>query len=301
MKIFYQKSRPITVAENNAAQSILEYASQIFAYLRTDEGPDNVSITSVDGHNSPISLNVASRVAHFKFSPYGYAPNLGMLPLGFNGERHDQIGGLYLLGNGYRGYSPALMRFYSPDSLSPFAEGGVNSYTYTGNDPINRVDPTGHYYGKAKIIEAPLIAYYKRNFLGKKKKLIILSHGKPGFIQAGGNALNAEQLTRLLNDNNIKTNKLPTEMHFCFSATKTKNGELFIQDYANINKVDTSGFNGKIETRDNHFSALASDSGITIRHKLPKPNPLHSDPNKRYPTHEPITATPQQQIPLIRV
>ncbi|WP_235200215.1 RHS repeat-associated core domain-containing protein [Pseudomonas monteilii] len=301
MKIFYQKSRPITFAANDAAQSILEYASQIFAYLCTDEGPDNVSITSVDGHNSPISLNVASRATHFKFSPYGYAPNLGMLPLGFNGERHDHIGGLYLLGNGYRGYSPALMRFNSPDSLSPFAEGGVSSYTYTGNDPINRVDPTGHYYGRAQMIEAPLIVYYKRNFLGQKKRLIILSHGKPGFIQAGENTLNAAQLTRLLNNNNIKTNKLPAEMHFCFSATNTKNGESFTQDYANINKVGTSGFDGKIETRDSLFSALPGDSGITIRHKLPKPNPHHNDPNKRYPTHELITASPQQQMPLIRV
>lgn len=300
MKIFYQKSRPFTVDENDAAQSILEYASQTFAYLHTDKGPGNMSITSVDTHNSPISLNVAGRVAHFKFSPYGYAPNPGGLPLRFNGERHDHIGGLYLLGNGYRGYNPALMRFNSPDSLSPFAEGGINSYSYTGNDPINRVDPTGHYFGIAKNINPPLLVYYKRNFLGKKKSLHIVSHGKKGFIQSGKEALNAQQLTDLLNDKKIKTNELPTVIYSCYSATKPENGESLIQDYATINKVKTSGFNGKIETGDASFQPLPGDSDITISHNFPKPNPHHNDPNKRYTTHEHITAYPQRQVPLIR-
>ncbi len=35
-----------------------------------------------------------------------------------------------MLGNGYRAYSPVLMRFNSPDSWSPFGEGGVNAYAY---------------------------------------------------------------------------------------------------------------------------------------------------------------------------
>ncbi|VVO10690.1 hypothetical protein PS858_01369 [Pseudomonas fluorescens] len=52
--------------------------------------------------------------------------------------------GWYLLGNGTRAYSPCLMRFQSPDDLSPFGEGGFNSYGYCGQDPINYVDPTGN-------------------------------------------------------------------------------------------------------------------------------------------------------------
>jgi hypothetical protein len=35
------------------------------------------------------------------------------------------------------------MRFISPDTLSPFGRGGVNSYAYCSNDPINRVDRNG--------------------------------------------------------------------------------------------------------------------------------------------------------------
>lgn len=62
--------------------------------------------------------------------------------MGFNGELHETQG-WQLLGNGRRAYNPILMRFHSPDPLSPFGRGGINAYAYCGNDPINRTDPTG--------------------------------------------------------------------------------------------------------------------------------------------------------------
>ena len=64
--------------------------------------------------------------------------------LGFNGERIDPVLGGYHLGNGYRLYSPSLRRFTSPDSMSPFGQGGINPYAYCEGDPINNTDPTGH-------------------------------------------------------------------------------------------------------------------------------------------------------------
>lgn len=63
--------------------------------------------------------------------------------LGFNGERSDPMTGHYLLGNGYRAFNPVLMRFNSPDSLSPFGKGGLNGYAYCVGDPVNYSDPTG--------------------------------------------------------------------------------------------------------------------------------------------------------------
>ena len=64
--------------------------------------------------------------------------------LGFNGERLDPINGATHLGNGYRAYNPALMRFNSPDGLSPFGAGGINPYVYCAGDPVNHADPSGH-------------------------------------------------------------------------------------------------------------------------------------------------------------
>ena len=63
---------------------------------------------------------------------------------GFNGERIDPVSGHSHLGNGYRAYSPALMRFTCPDNLSPFGDGGINPYAYCAGDPVNHADPTGH-------------------------------------------------------------------------------------------------------------------------------------------------------------
>ncbi|MCJ2372603.1 RHS repeat-associated core domain-containing protein [Pseudomonas sp. RGM 3321] len=77
------------------------------------------------------------------YTPYGHRQALNQLP-GFNGERPDPLTGHYLLGNGYRAYNPVLMRFNSPDSLSPFGKGGINAYGYCAGDPVNRSDPTGH-------------------------------------------------------------------------------------------------------------------------------------------------------------
>ncbi len=81
----------------------------------------------------------------FAYSAYGYRPPV--LPPGvpgFNGELADALTGHYLLGNGYRAYNPVLMRFNSPDSLSPFGRGGLNGYAWCLGDPVNRRDPGGH-------------------------------------------------------------------------------------------------------------------------------------------------------------
>lgn len=79
------------------------------------------------------------------YTPYGFCQTheLSSALLGFNGESLDSRTESYLLGQGHRAYSPALMRFIASDELSPFREGGFNSYAYCLNDPINRVDPDG--------------------------------------------------------------------------------------------------------------------------------------------------------------
>ncbi|HDS1680556.1 TPA: RHS repeat-associated core domain-containing protein [Pseudomonas putida] len=79
------------------------------------------------------------------YSAYGYEALVARQSLiGFNGNQRDVVSGCDLLGNGVRAYSPVLMRFCSPDTLSPFSAGGINAYIYCGGDPINFVDSDGH-------------------------------------------------------------------------------------------------------------------------------------------------------------
>ncbi len=65
---------------------------------------------------------------------------------GYIGEREDPEVGLVYLNARY--YDPAIGRFVSPDWWDPTKPGvGTNRYAYSGNDPINGSDPTGHRYG----------------------------------------------------------------------------------------------------------------------------------------------------------
>lgn len=68
------------------------------------------------------------------------------LCLAYTAAYQDPISGGYPLGHGYRHYMPELMRFNAPDELSPFGAGGINGYAYCAGDPINRVDPSGHFH-----------------------------------------------------------------------------------------------------------------------------------------------------------
>lgn len=86
------------------------------------------------------------------FTAYGNATEPKNYAM-FNGERRDPLSGNSHLGNGYRAYNPVLMRFHCPDSLSPFGQGGVNSYVYCGSDPVNLVDPSGHMGLMADLVE----------------------------------------------------------------------------------------------------------------------------------------------------
>ncbi|HDS1817512.1 TPA: RHS repeat-associated core domain-containing protein [Pseudomonas putida] len=81
------------------------------------------------------------------YSPYGDVKAAPIPGLAFCGQYRDSLTGHYPLGNGRRYYSPVLMRFISPDSLSPFSRGGINGYAYCGGDPVNRHDPSGAFWG----------------------------------------------------------------------------------------------------------------------------------------------------------
>ena len=76
------------------------------------------------------------------YTAYGHSA-IGDSLLGFNGAFQLALTGFYPLGNGHRIYGPTMMRFFSPDYLSPFSKGGINSYSYCLGDPVNLTDPSG--------------------------------------------------------------------------------------------------------------------------------------------------------------
>lgn len=79
-----------------------------------------------------------------QYTPYGFWASTNARLLAFQGECYVKNLGCYLLGNGYRAYSPILMRFLSADNQSPFYSGGLNCYAAFSGDPVNKIDPSGH-------------------------------------------------------------------------------------------------------------------------------------------------------------
>lgn len=103
----------------------------------------------------------AETLVHHAYTAYGKHSSLESEALtGFNGEYRDADNDQYPLGNGYRWYAPGTMCFYSQDSLSPFGEGGVHAYGYCDGDPVNRQDPSGHFWFGLIITAASLFTSY---------------------------------------------------------------------------------------------------------------------------------------------
>lgn len=104
----------------------------------------SLSIFQSDRQSSVIALEVGGVQQSIQYTPYGHANFPGSSrAVGYAGQLREKDFGWYMLGNGHRIYNPKLMRFYSPDHLSPFDRGGINPYAYVGNDPMNFTDPSG--------------------------------------------------------------------------------------------------------------------------------------------------------------
>ncbi|ATV15809.1 Rhs family protein [Pseudomonas avellanae] len=161
-RFFYQKNRLATQIQGQIQHSLLRTDEHLLAQRRTENNQSDCALLATDQQHSVI----AAQGLAFAYTPYGHhQPSTGPMNLpGFTGERVDPLTGHYLLGSGYRAFNPVLMRFNSPDSLSPFGEGGVNAYAYCEGDPVNRVDTSGHlpkfllkFFKKRSGVKKPLL------------------------------------------------------------------------------------------------------------------------------------------------
>jgi RHS repeat-associated protein len=114
----------------------------------TDRNASKTLLLATDLQRSVLAELHLDGPNHHAYIPYGSQSSrfAAGSRLGFNGELKEQPTGWYHLGNGHRVYNPVLMRFHSPDRLSPFDKGGLNSYAYCGGSPVIRVDPSGKWW-----------------------------------------------------------------------------------------------------------------------------------------------------------
>ncbi|EJN30578.1 RHS repeat-associated core domain protein-containing protein [Pseudomonas sp. GM84] len=241
------------------------------------------ALAGVDGQGSAIILSDTLKGQQICFDVYGVTPNNIFLTVGFQGAFRDRFSHLYLLGNGRRAYSTALRRFISSDSLSPFERGGINSYAFCLNDPVNRTDPTGQWSWhniKRALLSLITVKEYKGTPLmkhdgitvfsksGKKSdpndKLYILGHGIPGLLVGQGNkAYKAPAVIQGLNAKGIVTKNRKIHILACYSAEPT-GPEIpsFIDQMAALTGSEVVGYKNRVPVERYEYN------GIFHAHKL---------------------------------
>ena len=249
---FYCKNRLATEIQGALQQSIFQHGDWLLAQQQQQGSEHDTALLATDQQRSVLNtLNANQQAQPIAYAPYGHrhATNGWMSLMGFNGERPDPLTGHYLLGNGYRAFNPVLMRFNSPDSLSPFGKGGLNSYAYCAGDPVNFSDPTGH-FNPVKILAttatsittqiadfAPLVHYIRPgistgraiNAIKQIDELIYASSHTPfqnaAYINdlniARNNSLNLKKITiKNLQKNSYPIAELPLPPRLKVAASK---------------------------------------------------------------------------------
>ncbi|MGE8387876.1 MAG: RHS repeat-associated core domain-containing protein [Pseudomonas sp.] len=143
--MFYQNSQLALILDNGAGTRLLSANRVPIAESRA-QGLPALQVKTDSAGSTLATVTMGSGHSECAYNPFGYSSK----PVGsqshrlFNAEVFDNLSQGYHLGAGERVYLPALMRFGSPDTMSPFGEGGINWYAYCSNDPINFNDPSGN-------------------------------------------------------------------------------------------------------------------------------------------------------------
>lgn len=158
---FYRNKKITTVKSDNRTRCVFRSNEAILAE-RPMQTPNATHLYATSQSGSVLKSSLADSAVH-TYSAYGYGSTLNSFTFAFNGEMWQQPSAKYLLGDGYRLYSPAIMRFLSPDILSPFREGGINPFNYCGGDPINYTDPSGAFRIFSKLRGRPRLPKALKN------------------------------------------------------------------------------------------------------------------------------------------
>ncbi|KAF7587276.1 hypothetical protein BBP40_007493 [Aspergillus hancockii] len=146
--LFYREDKLIATKAGDRQVSYLFDGNEYWGQSIQEGTTTQTQLWASDGHQSVLTwldAHQPGQIHHQQYTPHGYSAAGSSPSIAFNGQWCDPVTGWYHLGNGYRVYNPVMMRFLTPDSWSPFTTGEINPYAYCSGDPINRIDPGGHF------------------------------------------------------------------------------------------------------------------------------------------------------------
>jgi RHS repeat-associated protein len=124
-------------------QIALRRNGQLF-YLHGDHLGSTSVMSYGQGHGNMNTAVPDSRGRYLPFGGWRATPTQTITDRGYTGHKqNDDIGLIYM---NARYYVPYINRFLSPDSIVPRPTDpqSYNRYSYARNNPLNRIDPTGH-------------------------------------------------------------------------------------------------------------------------------------------------------------
>ena len=134
-----------------ATENVLSPGGQIVASKRFDGAYENMYFFyhyDIRGSVTSILAPDVKRVKGYGYDEFGETEEVGsnsfLNEVKFTGAVHDAATGLYYMNA--RHYNPDTGRFVSQDTEKGIAANpwSQHLYTYTTNNPINFIDPTGH-------------------------------------------------------------------------------------------------------------------------------------------------------------
>ncbi|MFP3516097.1 RHS repeat-associated core domain-containing protein [Pseudomonas sp. SIMBA_077] len=266
-QLFYNHERLSTRVQGQHSQSVIQHQHLVLAEKRTT----GTQLLATDAQRSVVHALSSSGHHAQAYSVYGH-PRIQsgqQRLLGFNGEAPDPLTGHYLLGNGHRGYNPVLMRFNSPDALSPFGKGGINTYAYCSGDPVNRSDPSGRVWGiNWKTFTSGIIGWLSVGVsampaVGFRESFVAIKSGTPtlthvvkvssttaAFISAGASTVRGA----LINPDDALGESLYWLSTATSAASLTGNALLAVHDF--LKRTDVRNTNSVVD------SARVTNSGL---------------------------------------
>ncbi|OUM30020.1 hypothetical protein B8W72_18095 [Pseudomonas putida] len=302
--LFYQGKKLVTVEQASHQRTVFRSIDVPLAEKLSGDGAvTRLMATEVKG--SVLRLVGKYYQQEHVFSAYGH--NASKISsnalLGFNAEHFQVEAGIYLLGNGYRAYSPHLRRFISPDSWSPFLAGGLNTYAYVECDPVNFTDPTGHirlfaktktFQGNARPVNGGHIYLAKHPEHKNQKAITAVYHGTKGALTGTrGPILPPTFVQSIKKKAGLNSSEFDIHIIACYSGDPVNGQSSFIESVAELTGRRAYGYSGTVNTSEKNFPSSNGDTyyDTIIRTKLSPFARSNSDFNYR-----PVFADPQHSI-----
>jgi RHS repeat-associated protein len=290
MFFFYQANRLTNLLRGSHSTTCFHAIGHLLAAREKN----SIILLATDNLQTMLAMRCPAQRKALSYSAYGFTENARVTLLGFTGERLDSPVGGYLLGNGKRVYSPVLMRFNSPDKLSPFLEGGLNTYAYVSGDPINHFDPTGLvktkvFFGAGQRLAKDAMLFRSKDKQGLKT-LSLDAHSDGIHIYIDDQPYTPEHLINYLRSKKVEPSKFDKIcLYACHTADKMTGLTPYAKQFASLSQVPTTGHLGRVRTMilESPPSNLPTEL-IRIEHRV-----FLEDPDIATGTTAPFSYSPQ--------